>query len=140
MLRIYHPNIRERFGLEPLKGILLYSRPGMGKTAFVRAIAMWLHERRDQLGFDVVLYVLKPNEAKSMWHGEDSRIIREDLWGAIRARQTLPRERPLVQMVVIDEADSLGRRAGAGEAIVSSAQSDALESMSSEAAVAFRAH
>jgi ATP-dependent 26S proteasome regulatory subunit len=129
LLRIYHPNIRDRFGLEPLKGILLYSRPGMGKTVFVSAVTRWLFDRRDQLGFDVSLYVIKPNEAKSMWHGEDSRIIREDLWGAIRARQSLPRDRPLVQVVVIDEADSLGRRAGAGEAIVSSAQSDALESM-----------
>ncbi len=130
LLRIYYPEIRDRFGLDPLKGILLYSyKPGMGKTAFMRAIALWLHEHSNQLGFDVLLYIVKPNECKSMWHGEDARIVREDLWGAIRARQAIHRERPLVQIVVMDEIDSLGKRAGGGDPQFSSAQSDALEAM-----------
>lgn len=130
LLRIYHPQIRDRFGLDPLKGILLYSyKPGMGKTAFMRAIAFWLHQHSAQLGFDVVLYIVKPNECKSMWHGEDARIVREDLWGAIRAKQMVPRKRALVQMVVMDEIDALGKRAGGGEQVFSSAQSDALEAM-----------
>ena len=130
LLRVCCPEARERFGLEALKGILLYSyKPGMGKTALMRAIALWLHEHSDQFGFDVVLYAVKPNETKSMWHGEDARIVREDLFGAIRARQSLPRTRPLVAMVVLDEIDSLGKRAGRGEATYSSAQSESLEAM-----------
>ncbi|MCO6456007.1 MAG: AAA family ATPase [Pirellulaceae bacterium] len=129
LLRIFHPELRDQYGLDPLKGILLYSKPGMGKTALMRAIALWLHEHSQPLGFTVVLYVVKPNETKSMWHGEDSRIMREELWGAIRARQQLLRSGPLVQIVVFDEIDSLGRRAGAGEQVYSSAQSDALESL-----------
>jgi ATP-dependent 26S proteasome regulatory subunit len=130
LLRVCCPETRERFGLEPLKGILLYSyKPGMGKTALMRAIALWLHDHRDRYGFDVALYAVKPNETKSMWHGEDARIIREDLFGAIRARQSLPRQRPLVVLVVLDEIDSLGKRAGRGEATYSSAQSESLEAM-----------
>lgn len=130
LLRVCCPQVRDRFGLEPLKGILLYSyKPGMGKTALMRALALWLHERRDQFGFDVLIYAVKPNETKSMWHGEDARIVREDLFGAIRARQAQPRTRPLVILVVLDEIDSLGKRAGRGDAMYSSAQSESLEAM-----------
>lgn len=130
LLRVCCPEVRDQFGLEPLKGILLYSfKPGMGKTAFMRAITLWLHEHSDEFGFDVVLYAVKPNETKSMWHGEDARIMREELWGAIRARQSLARTRPLVVMVVMDEIDSLGKRAGRGQGTFSAAQSESLEAM-----------
>jgi SpoVK/Ycf46/Vps4 family AAA+-type ATPase len=129
LLRICHPEIRDEFNLDPLKGILLYSRPGMGKTAIMRAIARWLYDHREEIGYDVILYVIKPNETKSMWHGEDARIMREDLWGAVRARQTLPRTRPLLQILVFDEIDSLGKRAGGNEPQFSAAQSDALEAL-----------
>lgn len=130
LVRTCCPDIRDRFGLEPLRGILLYSyKPGMGKTAFMRAIALWLHDHSDQFGFEVVLYAVKPNETKSMWHGEDARIVREDLWGAIRARQAMPRSRALVQIIVLDEIDSLGKRASRGEIVSSSAQSEGLEAM-----------
>ncbi len=129
LIHVCYEDLRCQFDLQPIKGILLYSRPGMGKTAMIRAVAKWLYDHREQLGFDVVLYHVKPNETKSMWHGEDSRIIREDLWGALRARQNVPRTRPLVQLVVFDELDSLGRRPGAGDHVHSAAQSDALESL-----------
>jgi len=129
LLRIFREDLRDQFDLDPLKGILLYSRPGMGKTALMRAIAFWLHEHSEPLGFDVVLYVVKPNQTKSMWHGEDARIVREELWEAIRARQTLPRDRALVQLVVFDEIDSLGKRGGAGEHVHSAAHTDSLEAL-----------
>jgi SpoVK/Ycf46/Vps4 family AAA+-type ATPase len=129
LLRVFHEDLRKQYTLESLKGILLYSKPGMGKTALMRAVAVWLHEHSQSLGFDVVLYVVKPNETKSMWHGEDARIVREELWGAIRARQSLPRTRALVQLVVLDEIDSLGKRAGSSDHVNSSAHSDALEAM-----------
>lgn len=127
--RVIAPQIRLEFNLDPLRGLLLCSnKPGMGKTAFMRAFARKLRELGQQRGFDVVLYLVKPNEFKSMWHGEDARIVREELFGAIRARREIPRTRPLVQLVVMDEIDALGRRPEARDAIVSSAQSDALES------------
>lgn len=133
VVHVLNPDVCREFGLDPMRGFLLSSyKPGMGKTAFVRAFAYWLHELGQEQGFDVVLYFVPPNATKSMWHGEDARIVREDLWGAVRARQAQPRDRGLFQFIVFDEVDSLGKRTDASEMITSSAQSDALESMLSE--------
>lgn len=129
-LRVIRPDIRDEFHLDPLRGLILSSnKPGMGKTAFVRAFAGELSDFGAQFGFDVVLYVVKPNELKSMWHGEDARIVREDLFGAIRQRRLLPRNRSLLQILVMDEIDSLGRRPEGRDVAVSSHHSDALESL-----------
>ncbi len=128
--RIVSPQIRAQYNLDPLRGMLLCSyKPGMGKTALMRASAHQLSEFGEQYGFDVSLYLVKPNELKSMWHGEDARIVREELFGAIRAKQEQPRSRPLVQLLVLDEIDSLGRRPEGRDVAVSSAQSDALEAL-----------
>ena len=133
LVHVIHPEIRTRFGLKPMHGFLLSSyQPGMGKTAFLRGFSRWLYDLGQQLGIEVVLYVVPPNAWKSLWHGEDARIVREDLWGAIRARQQWPRDRPLVQLVVLDEVDSLGKRVDATHGVTSSAQSDALEAMLAE--------
>jgi len=131
-LRILRTDIGETFGLEPMRGVLLCSeKPGMGKSKLVSAIARWLYDEREASGFDVVLYEIKPNETKIVWHGGDAKIIRE-LWGKIRARQAQPRERPLIQIVVFDEVDSLGRRGNANDVVTSSAQNDALTAMLAE--------
>lgn len=128
--RIIHPEIRREYTLDPLRGMILSSpKPGMGKTAFMRAFARWLHELGQQRGFEVALYLVKPNQFKSMWHGEDARIVRDELFGALRARRAKPRNVPLVQLLVLDEVDSWGRRPEAHHAVVSSAQSDALEAL-----------
>ncbi len=133
LVHVIHPAVRLEFGLKPMHGFLLSSyQPGMGKTAFMRGFGGWLVELGQQVGLDVVLYAVPPNALKCMWHGEDARIVREELWGAIRARQQVPRDRPLVQFVMLDEVDSLGRRADASQVITSSAQSDALEAMLAE--------
>lgn len=64
-----------------------------------------------------------PNETGGAILG---KIVRQ-LWDKIRALQALPRSRPLIQLLVLDEIDSLGSRAGANEPVYSAAQSDALE-------------
>ena len=130
LLRVVFAEVREEFDLAPLRGALLYShQPGMGKTAWCEGLAVWLRDFGREHGFDVVLYHVKPNQLKSMWWGEDSRIVREDLFGSIRARQRVPRERSLIQLVVFDEIDSLQKRSGGDRTVSSSSHSDALESL-----------
>jgi SpoVK/Ycf46/Vps4 family AAA+-type ATPase len=134
LLRIVDPELRDQFDQQPLRGMLLWSyKPGVGKTAFVRASAVWLQEIGDEHGFDVVLYQVKPGELKSMWHGGDGANARE-LFDHIRARQAVPRTRPLLQLVLFDEVDSLGKRAGGddGHVMTSSAHNDAVQALLAE--------
>jgi SpoVK/Ycf46/Vps4 family AAA+-type ATPase len=132
LLRLVHTDISEKFDLQPLRGILIHSyKAGMGKTALVRALARWLHECGCQHGFDVVLYHIEPCSLKSMWHGEDARLVREEVCGTIRARLERPRDRPLTILVVFDELESLGKRTGGNDTrgYVSSAQNDAVQAL-----------
>ena len=135
VLRLLRPEIRTTFDLRPLEGILIYSyKPGMGKTSLMRGLSRWLHELGEKEGFEFALYHVKPNELKSLWHGGDARLVREDLCGSIRARQEMKRTRPLFQMIVLDEIDSLGKRAGGDDltASYSPAQNDAVQALLSE--------
>ena len=51
VVHVLNPLVCEAFGLELMKGFLLISyKPGMGKTAFTRAFAYWLHELGLQRG------------------------------------------------------------------------------------------
>jgi len=133
LLRVLYTSIRNQFTLDPLRGIILSSRkPGMGKTAFVRASVHELSQLGEQMSYDVALYLVQPNQLKSLWHGEDARLVREELWGKIRERQAMPRTRPLLQILVMDEIDSLGKRSGSEQNVASSAHSDAVEAMLAE--------
>ncbi len=123
ILRLVKPEMMDRHGIVPWRGIILTSdRPGQGKTAMIRAYARYLAELGETHDFEVALYHVKPGELKTVWHGGDAKLVREDLCGAIRARQRRPRTRPLYQLVVLDEIESLGNRSG-GE-MVSWAQND----------------
>jgi ATP-dependent 26S proteasome regulatory subunit len=133
LVHVIYPAVRKEFNLKPMHGFLLSScQPGMAKTALMRAFGVWLVELGEQGDFEVVLYAVPPNALKNLFHGEDARIVREDLFGAIQARRQIPRNRPLIQYVMFDEVDSLGRRADANIMITSSAQSDALEALLAE--------
>lgn len=130
LLRVVFEDAKEEFDLEPMNGVLLYScQPGMGKTALCEGLGVWLREFGEDQGFDVALFHIKPNQLRSKWWGEDGRMVREDLFGAIRARQSLGRERPLIILVVFDEIDSLQKRAGSQQNVNASSHSDALEAL-----------
>lgn len=130
ILRMLRPDLLGRYGVKPLRGLILAShKPGQGKTALVRAFAAYVYELGRSHDFDVSLYFVPPGALKTVWHGGDAKLVREDLCGAIRARQARPRTRPLFQLIVLDEIDSLGKRGGE---VVSSAQNDALTALLSE--------
>ena len=59
------------------------------RKAFPEAYLGWVVEGRagELLDTEVVLYVVKPNELKNSLHGEDARLVRDELCGGIRARQ-----------------------------------------------------
>ena len=129
-LRVLHPEVFDRFGVKPMQGVILEShKPGQGKTALIRAFAAFVRDLGQEHNFDVCLYFVPPGALKTVWHGGDAKLVREDLCGAIRARQMRPRTRPLFQLIVLDEIDSLGKRGGD---MVSSAQNDALTALLSE--------
>jgi ATP-dependent 26S proteasome regulatory subunit len=130
VLRILRPDVLETFGVKPLQGVILEShKPGQGKTALIRGFAAFLHRLGVEHAFDVSLFFVPPGALKTVWHGGDAKLVREDLCGAIRAQQARPRTRPLFQLIVLDEIDSLGRRGGE---MTSSAQNDALTALLSE--------
>ena len=130
ILRLLRRDLLESYGVKPMRGLILEShKPGQGKTALIRAFAAYADELGRARGFDVCVYFVPPGSLKSVWHGGDAKLVREDLCGAIRARQARPRTRPLFQLIVLDEIDSLGRRGGE---LVSSAQNDAVTALLSE--------
>ena len=130
ILRVLRPDVLDRFGVKPMQGLILEShKPGQGKTALIRAFAAYVRDLGQKHGFDVCLYFVPPGALKTVWHGGDAKLVREDLCGAIRARQMRPRTQPLFQLIVLDEIDSLGKRGGE---MMSSAQNDALTALLSE--------
>jgi SpoVK/Ycf46/Vps4 family AAA+-type ATPase len=135
LTRLVHDDICDTFDLKPLGGFILHSyKAGMGKTMLVRGFVNWLNELGQRRNFDVELLCVQPNELKSLWHGEDARIVREDLCGAIRARLARKRDRRLIVLVVFDEVESLGVRTGGNDGLgyASPAQNDAVQALLAE--------
>ena len=133
LVRAVYPDIRDEFGLDPLRGVLLFSnKPGQGKTALIRALAHDMNEIGCDAGFDVVLYSVKPNSLKNKWHGQDAANVRE-LGANIRARCANQNpSRRLVFWILFDEVESLGSRMGSEDGYISSAQNDVVQALLAE--------
>src|SRR4030042_545455 len=91
-----YPNIFDRMGITPPKGILLYGPPGCGKTLLARAIAT-----ESEANFIAV----KGPEIFSKWVGESEKAIREVFR---KARTAAP------AIIFFDELDSIVPRRGGG--------------------------
>jgi transitional endoplasmic reticulum ATPase len=93
---IKNPEIFQRLGIKPPKGILIYGPPGCGKTLLARAVAT-----ESEANF----ITIKGPEVFSKWVGESEKAIREVFR---KARMAAP------AVIFFDEMDSLVPRRGAG--------------------------
>ncbi len=85
------PEIYERVGVEPPKGILLYGPPGTGKTLIAKAVA-----RQSRARF----IRMSGSELVHKYIGEGAQLVRELF---VLARERAP------AIVFIDEIDAIGR-------------------------------
>ena len=104
---LLYPELFERFGKKPLKGILLYGPPGCGKTLIGKATAYNLtrayNERTGQQLKEYFMLINGP-QILNMWLGETERQIRE----IFQTARDKAKEGHLV-FIFIDEAESLLR-------------------------------
>ncbi|MEA2034576.1 MAG: CDC48 family AAA ATPase [Euryarchaeota archaeon] len=88
-LPLRHPEIFERLGIEPPKGVLLYGPPGTGKTLIARAVANEV---------DAHFITLSGPEIMSKYYGESEGRLREVFEEAQENAPTI---------IFIDEIDSI---------------------------------
>jgi len=91
---IKYPEIYERMGIRPSRGVLLYGPPGTGKTLLAKAVA-----KESEANFIQV----KGPELLSMWVGKSEEGMRKVFE---RARQVAP------CIIFFDELDALAGRRG----------------------------
>jgi transitional endoplasmic reticulum ATPase len=91
---VEHPDMFEKFGMSPSKGVLFYGPPGCGKTLLAKAIA-----NECQANF----ISIKGPELLTMWFGESEANVREIF---DKARQSAP------CVLFFDELDSIAMQRG----------------------------
>jgi transitional endoplasmic reticulum ATPase len=93
-LPLRHPELFERLGIDPPKGVLLHGPPGTGKTLIAKAVA---NET------DANFYSISGPEIMSKFYGESERHLREIFE---EAEKTAP------SIIFIDELDSIAPKRG----------------------------
>ncbi|HEX6309323.1 MAG TPA: CDC48 family AAA ATPase [Longimicrobiales bacterium] len=88
-LPLKHPELFQRLGIDPPKGVLLYGPPGTGKTLLARAVA---HEA------DARFFHIAGPEIMGRYYGESEQRLREVFQ---QAQQQSP------SIIFIDEIDSI---------------------------------
>jgi transitional endoplasmic reticulum ATPase len=88
-LPLRHPELFQRLGIEPPRGVFLFGPPGCGKTLLARAVA---NES------DANFYVISGPEIMSKFYGESEARLREIFQ---KAQETAP------SIIFIDELDAI---------------------------------
>ncbi len=88
-LPLRHPELFERLGVEPPKGVLLYGPPGTGKTLLARAVA-------NESGANFIS--ISGPEVMSKWYGQSEENLRKIFEEA---------EKSAPSIIFIDEIDSI---------------------------------
>ncbi len=96
-LPLEKPELFEKMGIRPVKGILLYGPPGTGKTLLAKAAATESNANFIAVNGPAVL---------SKWVGESEKMVRELFR---KARQAAP------CILFIDELDAIASKRGEGE-------------------------
>merc|ERR1719215_1706535 len=91
---VEHPEMFEKFGMSPSKGVLFYGPPGCGKTLLAKAVA-----NECQANF----ISIKGPELLTMWFGESEANVRDVFE---KARQAAP------CVLFFDELDSIAQQRG----------------------------
>ena len=97
---IENPDMTQRLGIEPPKGILLYGPPGTGKTTVAKVIANEAHAS---------FFSISPSDVYSKWLGESERNVNKIFEEARRYKPSI---------IFIDEIDALMGKRGAWEGAV----------------------
>jgi transitional endoplasmic reticulum ATPase len=95
-LPLRHPELFQRLGIEPPKGVLLYGFPGCGKTLLAKAVA-----NESEVNF----FSINGPEIMSKFYGESEKRLRGIFE---KAQKNSP------SIIFIDEVDSMTPRRGAG--------------------------
>jgi transitional endoplasmic reticulum ATPase len=93
-LPLRHPELFERLGIDPPKGVLLHGPPGTGKTLIAKAVATET---------DANFYSISGPEIMSKFYGESEKHLR-DIFE--EARKSAP------SIIFIDELDSIAPKRG----------------------------
>ncbi|MCX6773207.1 MAG: CDC48 family AAA ATPase [Candidatus Micrarchaeota archaeon] len=96
-LPLKNPEVFAKFGIRPVKGILLVGLPGTGKTMFAKAVAT-----ETEANF----ISIKGPEVLSKWVGESEKALRETFR---KARMATP------CVIFIDEIDAIAPHRGGGD-------------------------
>jgi len=88
-LPLKHPELFERLGIEPPKGVLLYGPPGTGKTLLAKAVA-------NESG--ATFFSINGPEIMSKWYGQSEENLRKVFESA---------EKSAPSIIFIDEIDAI---------------------------------
>ena len=97
--------IRQQYGTEPAKGILLYGPPGTGKTLLARQMAKSLDAGEIQ--------VVNGPELLNAYVGKSEENVRELFKPAQKDQEKYGRDSPL-HVIIFDEFDALAKPRGQG--------------------------
>lgn len=92
LVPLLRPDIAERFGVEPAKGILLFGAPGCGKTLTMKALATELN---------IEMFTIKCGDLMSKWYGESETRM-------MQLFKTAKERKPAI--IFFDEIDAVAKR------------------------------
>lgn len=102
-LPFQHPDLFNFYGVQPLRGILLYGPPGNGKTLLARVAAWSVANIHGKSAIDTGYIYVKAPEILDKWVGNTEKEIR-DLFERGRRHY---REHGYKAILAIDEADAI---------------------------------